>query len=206
MDLKILDRVTRRILTMIGAARVTTFNDAGSVQKLQVKVNDLETIDNLVHALQFGFTSGPPNGTDVAIVFIGGDRSNGVVVASNHQDSRPTNLKAGESMVYSQDGKQIYLTASGGIIVNANGQPVEVNNASDVTWNCSGKFKVVAPGGVEFDTPNVASTGDITDNTGSGNTQTMKSMRDDYDEHDHQVESVQTGESTITTTKPSPQV
>lgn len=205
MDLRILDRVTRRILTMIGVARVTSFNDGGSVQKLQVKVNDLETIDNLVHALQFGFTSGPPDGTDVAIVFIGGDRSNGVVVACNHQESRPTNLKAGESMIYSQDGKRIYLTAGGGIIVNANGQAVQVDDASDVTWTCSGKFKVVAPGGVEFDTPNVASTGEITDNTGSGNTQTMKSMRETYDVHDHEVANVQSGSSTVTTSIPNQQ-
>ena len=47
---------------------------------------------------------------------------------------------------------------------------------------------------------------DITDNTGTGNAETMKSMRTSYDEHDHEVLDVQTGGSTITTTIPSPQV
>ncbi|WP_244109348.1 phage baseplate assembly protein V [Burkholderia anthina] len=188
------ERVARRILTMIGAARITTFNDAGPVQKLQVKVNGLETIGNLANLMHFGFASGPPVGTDVAIVFIGGDRSNGVVVGSNHQASRPRNLKAGEAMIYSQDGKQIYLTESGGIIVNANGQDVQVNDATNVTINAAGKIRAV--------TPRLECTGDIIDNCDS-QTSTLADLRKAHDEHDHNVVNVQTGGSTITTTVPN---
>ncbi|NTZ82191.1 phage baseplate assembly protein V [Burkholderia metallica] len=188
------ERLARRILTMIGAARITTFNDAGSVQKLQVKVNGLETIDNLANLMHFGFSSGPPIGTDVAIVFIGGDRSNGVVVASNHQASRPKDLKAGEAMIYSQDGKQVYLTASGGIIVNANGQDVEVNSATNVTINASEKIRAV--------TPRLECTGDIIDNCDS-QTSTLADLREAYDAHKHDVVNVQTGGSTIATTAPN---
>ncbi|WP_244107581.1 phage baseplate assembly protein V [Burkholderia anthina] len=188
------ERLARRILTMIGAARVTTFNDAGAVQKLQVKVNGLETIDNLANLQHFGFASGPPDGTDVAIVFIGGDRSNGVVVGSNHQASRQRNLKAGESMIYSQDGKQIYLTKSGGIVVNANGQDVQVNDATNVTINAAGKIRAV--------TPLLECTGDIVDNCDS-QTSSIADLRKAHDEHDHNVVNVQTGGSTITTSVPN---
>ncbi|WP_244136972.1 phage baseplate assembly protein V [Burkholderia pyrrocinia] len=188
------ERLARRILTMIGAARITTFNDSGAVQKLQVKVNSLETIDNLAHLMHFGFTSGPPIGTDVAIVFIGGDRSNGVVVGSNHQSSRPTGLKAGETMIYSQDGKHVYLTASGGIIVDAKGQDVQVNNATNITINAAGKIRAV--------TPRLECTGDIIDNCDL-QTSTLADLRRAHDEHDHDVVNVQTGGSTITTTVPN---
>ncbi|WP_249201286.1 phage baseplate assembly protein V [Burkholderia cenocepacia] len=188
------DRLARRILTMIGAARITTFNDGGAVQKLQVKVNGLETIDNMANLMNFGFTSGPPDGTDVAIVFIGGDRSNGVVVGSNHQASRPKNLQAGEAMIYSQDGKQIYLTKSGGIIVNANGQDVQVNNATNITINAAGKIRAV--------TPRLECTGDIIDNCDS-QASTLADLRHAYDGHEHNVVEVQTGSSTITTTVPN---
>ncbi len=194
MENGMFERVARRILTMIGAARITTFNDAGPVQKLQVKVNGLETIGNLANLMHFGFASGPPVGTDVAIVFIGGDRSNGVVVGSNHQASRPRNLKAGEAMIYSQDGKQIYLTESGGIIVNANGQDVQVNDATNVTINAAGKIRAV--------TPRLECTGDIIDNCDS-QTSTLADLRKAHDEHDHNVVNVQTGGSTITTTVPN---
>lgn len=188
------ERIARRILTMIGTARITTFNDSGPVQKLQVKVNSLETIDNMANLMHFGFTSGPPTGTDVSIVFIGGDRSNGTVVGSNHQASRPKNLKAGESMIYSQDGKQIYLTKSGGIIVNANGQDVQVNGATNVTINAAEKIRAV--------TPRFECTGDIVDNCDS-QTSTLADLRKAHDEHDHNVIDVQTGGSTITTTAPN---
>ncbi|MBR8435197.1 phage baseplate assembly protein V [Burkholderia cenocepacia] len=194
METGMFDRLARRILTMIGAARITTFNDGGAVQKLQVKVNGLETIDNMANLMNFGFTSGPPDGTDVAIVFIGGDRSNGVVVGSNHQASRPKNLQAGEAMIYSQDGKQIYLTKSGGIIVNANGQDVQVNNATNITINAAGKIRAV--------TPRLECTGDIIDNCDS-QASTLADLRHAYDGHEHNVVEVQTGSSTITTTVPN---
>ncbi|HEM7839794.1 TPA: phage baseplate assembly protein [Burkholderia multivorans] len=190
MDNGIWNRLARRVLLLVGRARVKLVNDAGAVQLLQVQVNELETIDNLRRLAEFGFTSVPPKDSDVAIVFIGGDRSNGVVVATGHQASRPKGLNPGESMIYTQDGKRIYLTASGGIEIDAKGQPVTVDNASDVTWNCSGKFKVVAPGGVEFDTPTFSSTGDIIDNAGT-NAHSMAQMRTIYNDHKHG--GVQTG-------------
>ena len=200
-----LARLERRVLTSLGRGRVTTANDSGPVQMLQVQINELETIDNVPRLAEFGFTSMPPDGSDVGISFIAGDRGNGAVVSTGHQDSRPRGLKAGESMLYSQDGKQVYLTAGGGIVVDANGQDVVVNNARDVTWTLTGKLKFVAPGGVEFDAPNVSSTGDFTDNTATGNTSTMKTMREIHDTHDHDLIEIQTGSSTVTTKVPNQQ-
>jgi phage gp45-like len=106
--------------------------------------------------------------------------------------------------MYSQDGKYIHFTADGGIVVDARGQDVVVNNARDVTWNLSGKLKFVAPGGVEFVTPLVKSTGDIQDNYET-NDKTMADMREVYDEHDHDVRNVEPGSGTVTTDHPNQQ-
>jgi len=112
-----IDRLARRVLLLAGRGRVSApVNDAGVVQMMQVQINPLETIDNLRRIAEFGFTSVPPEGSDVAIVFVGGDRSSGLVIGTNHQGSRPTGLNPGETMIFTQDGKQIYLTASGGIL------------------------------------------------------------------------------------------
>jgi phage gp45-like len=127
-------------------------------------------------------------------VFIGGDRSNGVIVATNHQETRPRGLQTGETMIYTQDGKQIYLTASGGIKVAANGQPVEVDNATVVTITATTKIRAV--------TPRFECTGDIVDNCDT-QTSTLAELREAYDAHDHQVVNVQTGGSTITTEGPN---
>jgi phage baseplate assembly protein V len=164
------------------------------VQLLQAQINELETIDNLRRIAEFGFTSVPPQGSDVAIIFVGGDRGAGLVIGTNHQASRPTGLNPGETMIFTQDGKQIYLTAGGGIIVKANGQAVEVDNATTVTINAATKIRAV--------TPRLECTGDIVDNCDT-QTSSLADLRTAHDEHDHDVVDVQTGGSTITTTTPN---
>lgn len=192
----ILERVARRVLLSLARALVTTVNDTGGVQMMQVKLNPLETRDNTPRVAEFGLTSNPPVGSDAFVVFLGGDRSNGVVLGTVHQASRPKNLATGETMIYSQDGKQIYLTASGGIIVKANGQPVEVDNATVVTINAATKVRMV--------TPKLECTGDIVDNCDT----TGRSMAADrviFDGHNHDVRNVQAGSSTITSNAPNQQ-
>lgn len=190
----ILERVARRVLLSLARALVTTVNDSGGVQMMQVKLNPLETRDNTPRIAEFGLTSNPPTGSDAFVVFLGGDRSNGVVLGTVHQPSRPKNLAAGETMIYSEDGKQIYLTASGGIFVKANGQPVEVDNATVVTINAATKVRMV--------TPRLECTGDIVDNCDT----TGRSMAADrviFDSHNHDVRNVQGGGSTITSNTPN---
>ncbi len=188
-----LNRLARRVLLLFGRGRVATANDGGPVQLVQVQINELETIDNLSRLAEFGFTSMLPRDSDVAIAFIGGDRSNGVIVASNHQPSRPTGLLPGETMLYSQDGKYVYMTASGGISVFANGQPVNVTGATTVTITAS--EEIVA------DTPLLKCTGDILDNCNT-NTRTVAEMRTVANGHTHKVVNVQGGGSTIETNPP----
>ena len=189
------DRLARRVLLLVGRGRISApVNDGGSVQMLQAQINQLETIDNLRRIAEFGFTSVPPEGSDVAIVFVGGDRSSGLVIGTNHQGSRPTGLNPGETMIFTQDGKQIYLTAGGGIFIKANGQPVEVDNATTVTINAATKIRMV--------TPRLECTGDIVDNCDT----TGRSMAADrviYDGHTHPVPNVQLGGPGTTTNVPN---
>lgn len=193
-DQGIIERVARRVLLSLARALVTTVNDSGGVQMMQVKLNALETRDNTPRVAEFGMTSNPPVNSDAFVVFLGGDRSNGVVLGTVHQPSRPKNLASGETMIYSQDGKQIYLTASGGIVVDAKNQAVTVNNATTVTINAATKVRMV--------TPLLEVTGDIIDNAGS-NAHNMAQMRSIYNTHTHPIANVQTGGSTINTNAPS---
>lgn len=190
----ILERTARRVLLSLARALVTTVNDAGGVQMMQVKLNALETRDNTPRISEFGHASNPPVGSDAIVCFLGGDRSNGVVLGTVHQLSRPKGLAPGETMLYSQDGKSVYLTAGGGIVVDAKGQAVTVNNATTVTINAATKVRMV--------TPMLECTGDIIDNAGT-NAHTMAQMRAIYNGHTHPIVNVQTGGSTINTNAPS---
>lgn len=188
------NRLARFARAAIGWARITLTNDGGNVQFVQVQVNNLETIDDLPRVAEFGLTSVAPDGSDVVMVNLGGGRNNAVVVATGHQASRPKGLKAGETMLYSQNGKYVYLTASGGISVFANGEPVNVTGASTVTINASDKIRAV--------TPLLECTGDIVDNCDTTG-RSMAADRDLYNSHKHVLHEVQSGSSDLTTDIPT---
>lgn len=184
-----IQRVYQRILHIVGRGRITTGNDSGAVQSQQVQLGLDEIKDNIPRLAEFGLTSMPPVGSDAVLVFIGGDRSNGAIIATGHQASRPKNLAPGETMLYSQDGKSIYITAAGGIVVEAKGQAVTVSNATVVTINAATKVRMV--------TPLLEVTGDIIDNAGS-NPNTIAQMRAIFNGHKHPVAGIATGSSTVT--------
>ena len=140
-----MERLKRAIQALAGRGRVTTSDDSGNAQLLQVKLGALELRDNTPRLAEFGFTSRPPVGADAVLVFIGGDRSNGVVIATGDQKSRPRDLEEGETKVYDLFGKFIHFTKDGGIIIEANNSPVTVNNATTVTITAAAKVRMVTP-------------------------------------------------------------
>lgn len=202
----VIRRLYQRLLMVIGRGRVLTGNDAGNVQLLQISLDAAETRDNTPRLAEYGFSSMPPDGSDVIAVFIGGDRSNGAIIATGHQASRPKDLKPGEAIVYNGlTGAYMRFTPSG-IVVDAAGGDVTVQNCANA--------KVVASTLVEFDSPlvktsadlevggNITAVGDITDQSGT-NTSTVGDLRTAHDDHDHPVPGVAAGTSTVTSDKPN---
>lgn len=174
----IMQRLWRRVQLMSSWGRVTFSDDGKSAQLLQIKLNDSETRDGTPRIAEFGLTSVPPNGSDVLMVFLAGDRSKGVVVATGHQASRPLGLAAGETMLYDLWGKSIYLTKDGGIVIEAQGAPVTVNHATVVTINASDR--------VMMNTPLLEVSGDI--HAGGNVSDGVRSLAADrliFDGHNH---------------------
>ncbi len=113
-----LERVHRRTAHSLGrAVTVTAANDSDGVQRVQVKLNDLQIIDGVPVLYQWGFTVGLPVGSDVALLSLAGDRSRSVVVATGNPVGRPK-VQPGETMLYDQTGSQFYLRADGSILAN----------------------------------------------------------------------------------------
>lgn len=164
-DPNAMGRLWRRMRLAVGRGRVTTVDDSQPAQILQTVLGALETRDKTPRLAEFGFSSNPPESSDVVVVFIGGDRSNGVVVATNHQPSRPTGLNPGESIQYDLWGKYIKFTQGGGIVIEAQGTPVTVNHATTVTINAANE--------VVMNTPtlqvngNIVATGNVSDSVRS---------------------------------------
>jgi phage baseplate assembly protein V len=160
-------RIWSRMRLMIAPAKVLLVNDSQGAQTIQGDLgpqgpNGSEGIHDGIPALQhFGFSSNPPAGSDVVIIHIGGDRSNGVAIASGNQQLRPTGLSPGDSGIYDSRGAFVRLTA-GGLVINAQSLPVTINNASQVTINASGPIALnPGPAGVVIE-GNVSISGNLT--------------------------------------------
>src|SRR5260364_143986 len=116
-----LERLFRRVMLMIGRGRLTTGRDDGPVQLHQARLGALEVRDHT-----------PRVGSDAVVVFIGGERSNGVIIATGHQASRLNHLKAGEAALYDDLGQRVILTRHG-IVIEGAGLPVTLRNTPEVT-------------------------------------------------------------------------
>ncbi|MCU8822766.1 phage baseplate assembly protein domain-containing protein [Klebsiella quasipneumoniae] len=183
-----------RIASLIGIGRITAMNDSGATQSVQYQT-PLEVAS--AHRLaEFGFSSGLPAGTDVVLAFLGGDRSSPVVIATNHQGYRHSDLNPGETVMYNQWGLYIQLTEAG-ISIDAKGKDVTVNNAKNLTATATEQVKLI--------TPKLLVTGDVVDNCETNN-KTLKQLRDTYNTHDHEVEGVEHGNDSVTSEKPGEQV
>lgn len=168
-----------RLKNLIGIGRVTTVDDSGELQTMQVTEGAAgsgfidRVLDKVRRVSEFGFASVPPIGSEIVMLRRGGDRSCSLVVATSHRPSRPREMQPGDAALYDVRGAIIKLTADG-IVIEAAGQPVMIGGASKVT----------------IDAPEVELTGalrvaqEITALTG-GSPVAVGAMRDAYNAHRH---------------------
>lgn len=127
-----LEKVWRRFSMLIGRGRVMTGKDAGSVQLLQVQVNDHETHDDMPRVAEYGFTSMPLAGCQALVIFVSGERTNGVICGTSDERNRLKNLQPGEVAIYDDQGQSIWIKRAG-ITIDCAGKPLTIVNATSVT-------------------------------------------------------------------------
>lgn len=98
---RIIAPLQRRILLMVARGLVGTVTDSSGIQRVQVSALADEVIDGLERVQQYGFTGHPKPGSQAVVLFLGGNRDHGVVIACDDGSIRPKDLSAGESAQYS---------------------------------------------------------------------------------------------------------
>lgn len=112
MDIKTIDKRIKQALNTVRRAfrgKVARVQAGGGVQKIQVEGLDGETVQDLEHAENFGFTSNPPAGSDCVVVPLGGKTSHGIIVTTTNGAYRIAGLSDGETAVYNADGAKMVL-------------------------------------------------------------------------------------------------
>ncbi len=129
-----LERLCRRVQLMVGRGRLTIVDDSQAAQLLQVRTSAAGLSDKVPRLAEYGFQSHPPAGADAVLLFLAGNSSDGVVVATGHQQYRIRSLKAGEVAISDDKGQVVHLSETG-IRINSGALPVQIDAGGGLVIN-----------------------------------------------------------------------
>lgn len=122
---RIITNIKNKIFLLIGRAILTAINNDGTTQKIQIKGLKGETITDIDRVQDYGLESHPKvDGAEAVILFIGGNRANGVAVNVNNKTHRPSGLSEGDVYLYDYRGTQIKIDSAG----------ITLNTGDASTW------------------------------------------------------------------------
>lgn len=136
----------------------------GSISRTQIRHSKFET--KPMNSMQLvGFASATPKDTDLMAIHVGGDNSNGTIIASNHQKFRPTGLATGETCLYDCQASQqkVLLKADGSI---------HLTGVHRIFADCDTEVTITAP--TVTINGNLRVNGTILAGTGAGNQFTLE--------------------------------
>lgn len=142
MSRGVVARMGRRIQMMVARAVVQRVDDGTGIQSHQLGALADELVEDAERMQDYGFTSVPHPGAEAVVVFPGGLRSHGLIVAVGDRRYRLTGLQAGEVAMYDDQEQAVILTREGMRVVS----PLKIEiEAPEVTITASIRFKVVTP-------------------------------------------------------------
>jgi phage baseplate assembly protein V len=98
-----------RVRGMVARAIIRLVDDARAAQEVQIELLEGESQDAVERFQNYGLTSVPHPGSEALVVFAGGLRSHGVVLAVEDRRYRLTGLEDGEVALFDDLGNIIKL-------------------------------------------------------------------------------------------------
>lgn len=181
-------RLRLRVRLMVGRVLMSIVDDAKSIQTAQVQGLAGEVLEDVERIQQYGFTSVPLKGAEGVAVFPGGERSFGLIIATDDRRYRVRSLRPGEVCLYTDEGDTIKFLRGKHIQVKSGGEVSVVAPQVEIkatTLNVSASTAVFEIPDVTFDSTTLKVTGDILDHSGDAGGKTMKQMRETYNSHTH---------------------
>lgn len=105
---------------MIAHVVLTGITDSESLQNVQITVLKDETRENVPRMGHYGLAYHPPDGTEGIAVFLGGDPSRGVVIATENRQYRLKGLAKGEVALFTDEGDYFHFKRNRELHVRSN--------------------------------------------------------------------------------------
>lgn len=154
--------IKNRVMMAIARGVVRGISDDGKRQTVQVELLKDELRDGVERMQNYGITSHPHPGGDAAVVFLGGNREQGIVLAFENRQYRVVGLQQGEVCLYDDLGNRVSLLRE---MVKI--EAVQHLEASAPTIKLVGAVTIegsLAVNGPSTLTGNIATVGTITNN------------------------------------------
>ncbi|KAF1027066.1 MAG: hypothetical protein GAK29_00872 [Acinetobacter bereziniae] len=142
-----LDKLYHGLQNILGLGWGIVANDDEDTQKIQVKFNQVETKDNITRFTEYGFQSSPPDGHNALVLFFGGNKSTGIVVATHHAKSRKKGLLKGEVCISDDQGQQVFISRDGITLIDKAGTKIVLTGDGKGSINSNDTFMI---NGVKF--------------------------------------------------------
>ncbi len=105
--------IRQRAALMVGRCILRAISDTSAVQLVQCQLLADEIQDDVERIQQYGFTSVPLPGAEGVVVFVGGNRDHGLLIAVEDRRYRLQGLEGGEVALYDDQDQKIHLTRTG---------------------------------------------------------------------------------------------
>lgn len=90
-------------MLLVGRAILAAVNNMGMTQKIQVVALADETITGVERFQEYGLETYPAKEAEVLLVFLGGNRDQGIAACVHDRRYRPTDLAEGEVVLYTRE-------------------------------------------------------------------------------------------------------
>lgn len=154
----------RRIRFVIARGFVRMVNDALKMQNLQVSLLADETWDNVERLQEYGFTSHPHPNAECIVVFPGGKRDHGIVIAVEDRRYRLKGLAQGEVALYTDEGDYVWLKRGRNIEVLAGTKVKVTAPLTEIVGNATISGTLAVSGAITA-LAGLAVTGGLTNNS-----------------------------------------
>ena len=142
--------LAKRVKLTVGKFVIEAIDDSKGLQLGKITLLADEVLDQIERIQEYGFTSVPVKGCEGIAVFVGGNRGNGSIIATDDRRFRPKDLGEGDTAIYTKDGVIIKLLNGGKKIEVISENEVSIStkkatiNATDEATITTAKANVVS--------------------------------------------------------------